>query len=102
MPPHKLLPLDEAFRKEDKAASSDFGNCTYIVPGIQSLFSINAADMPHTPPFREAAGTSFAHDEAIRAGKANALLGVRVLMHEAFFRQVREEWEATMREAGRM
>ena len=61
------------------------------------MFNINAEDMPHTPLFQKAAGTDFAHTEALRAGKANALTGLEVLLDDSFYRQVREEWEETMR-----
>ncbi len=100
--PEEMLPLAESTYKHDLSCSSDMGNCTYITPGIQSLFAINAKGNLHTAPFREAAGLDFAHAEALRAGKANAFLGVDVLMSDTFYGQVRNEWEATMTEAGRL
>lgn len=44
----------------------------------------------------------FAHDEALRAGKANAWLGIDVLTDDKFFTEVRKEFEGTMKEAGRL
>ncbi|KAJ5110184.1 hypothetical protein N7532_002829 [Penicillium argentinense] len=82
--------------------SSDFGNCSYIKPGIQTLFKINATNMPHTPEFQHAAGTDYAHTEALRAGKANAMVGIDVLLHEEFYRAVQMEWEESMKARGRI
>lgn len=98
----ELLPLDEAARKYQLYGSSDMGNCTYLAPGIQALFAIDAADELHTHWFKEAAGLKYAHSEALRAGKANAFLGVDALMDDAFYAEVRREWEETMRAAGRL
>jgi hypothetical protein len=96
-----MLPLDEATRKYEMNANSDMGNCTYIAPGIQALFSINAKDNIYAVPFREAAGLEFTHEEALKAARVNAFLGIDVLVEE-FYKQVREEWERSMREAGRL
>lgn len=97
-----MVPIDESIIKHAQTASTDHGNCTYITPGIQALFSINAENMPHTHAFREAAGKDFAHNEALRAGKANALIGLEVMMNDAFFQRVRAEWEQSMKAAGRL
>ena len=100
--PEEMLPLAESIYKHELNCSSDMGNCTYIAPGIQSLFAINAKGHVHTVPFREAAGLEFAHREALRAGKANAFLGIDVLMSDEFYQQVKDEWIKTMSEAGRL
>lgn len=97
-----MIPLDEASRKYVNNASSDMGKCTYITPGIQALCGINAEGQIHTPPFREAAALKFGHEEALRAVKANAFIGIDVLMDDEFYEKVRSEWEASMREAGRL
>ena len=44
----------------------------------------------------------FAHDEALRAGKANAWLGIDILCEDSFFAEVRKEFEISMKEAGRI
>lgn len=56
---------------------------------------------PHTPPFHKAAGTTFAHEEALRAGKANAALGLDLLTDDAFYGLVRAEWDDAMTAAER-
>lgn len=65
------------------------------------MFTIGAKDSPHSIPFREAAGTEYAHAEALRAGKANALISLDVLMNDDFALKMREEFEEAMRDAGR-
>ncbi|CAD0022888.1 unnamed protein product [Aureobasidium pullulans] len=97
-----MISIDESLLKHAQNGSSDHGNCTYITPGIQALFSIKAEDMPHTPAFCEAAGKDFGHAEALRAGKANALIGLEVMLNDAFYQSVRVEWESSMKEAGRL
>lgn len=81
--------------------TSDFGSCSYICPGIQAFFGINAADLPHSAKFKEAAGLEYAHQEALRAGKANALIILDVLMNESFAIKMKQEFVRAMKEAGR-
>ncbi|KAK7516917.1 amidohydrolase AmhX [Phyllosticta citriasiana] len=97
----EMVPLDEAEQKHQQNGSSDMGNVTYICPGIQPMFRIDAANLPHTKEFQQAAGTQFAHDKALQAGKANALVALDVLLDDAFYEAVKTEWEKTMREEGR-
>ncbi|KAB2569624.1 Peptidase M20 domain-containing protein 2 [Lasiodiplodia theobromae] len=101
MSPDEMVPLDEAARKHEQNGSSDMGNVTYVCPGIQPMFRIDAAGPPHTPKFQEAAGTVFAHEKALQAGKANALVGYEVLVDDGFYGEVRAEWEEAMKRAGR-
>jgi hypothetical protein len=100
--PEEMIPLDEASRKYESNASSDMGNCTYMTPGIQAVFGINAQGPIHTLPFREAAGLELANKEAVRAGKANAFIGMDVLLDDEFYEEVKSEWEGTMKAAGRL
>ncbi|OJD32118.1 amidohydrolase [Diplodia corticola] len=99
MAPADMVPVDEARGRYEQDGSSDMGNVTYLCPGIQPMFRIDAGGPPHTPAFREAAGTEFAHGEALRAGKANALVGFEVVSDGDFYSVVRDEWEAAMERA---
>lgn len=65
------------------------------------MFTINATDLPHSAKFKEAAGLDFAHTEALRAGKANALICLDVLMNDDFAAKMKEEFKETMKRAGR-
>ncbi|KAL2825075.1 hypothetical protein BDW59DRAFT_172569 [Aspergillus cavernicola] len=101
MEPEHMIPLAEAKIAHDQAGSSDFGSCSYICPGIQAMFSIDASDLPHSAGFREAAESDFSHVEALRAGKANALISLNVLMDDAFATKMKNEFLEAMKEAGR-
>ncbi|KAJ9151758.1 Peptidase M20 domain-containing protein 2 [Pleurostoma richardsiae] len=101
MEPNKMLPLDEARIAHDQPGCSDFGSCSYICPGIQVMFEIKAADLPHSIGFLEAAEGEFAHGEALRAGKANALICLDVLMNDEFAAEMKAEFVKSMKEAGR-
>lgn len=79
----------------------DFGSCTYICPGIQAMFSIEATDFPHSIGFREASCGNFAHKEALRAGQANALISLDILTNDEFAEGVKEEFIEAMKNAGR-
>jgi hypothetical protein len=71
------------------------------LPGIQPMFEIKASDFPHSVGFREAAVGEFAHQEALRAGKANALICLDILMNDEFARIMRLEFIEAMKAAGR-
>lgn len=66
------------------------------------MFTIGAKDSPHSIPFREAAATEYAHLEALRAGKANALISLDVLTNDEFALVMKEEFQEAMRDAGRL
>lgn len=102
VPAGEMVPLREAYVKHEQKGSSDMGNVTYVCPGMQPIFRIDAAGPPHTADFQKAAGTDFAHEQALKAGKANALVGLEVLVDDGFYEAVRAEWEDSMRRAGRM
>ncbi|KAJ4417798.1 hypothetical protein N0V82_005964 [Gnomoniopsis sp. IMI 355080] len=101
MTPKTMLSTAEASVAYPKVGSSDFGSCSYICPGIQAVFDIGAKDAPHSVLFREAAGTESAHAEALRAGKANALIGLDVLTNDGFAAKMKQEFKEAMQKAGR-
>ncbi|KIM97182.1 hypothetical protein OIDMADRAFT_57819 [Oidiodendron maius Zn] len=101
MTPKQMLPLAEAKIAHDQSGSSDFGSCSYICPGIQAMFEIKASDLPHSIGFLEASQGDFAHAEALRAGKANALITLDVLTDDNFATGVKDEFVQAMKEAGR-
>ncbi|PYH48085.1 M20 family metallopeptidase [Aspergillus saccharolyticus JOP 1030-1] len=99
--PEEMLPVAEAKTVHDLGGSSDFGSCSYICPGIQAVFNINATDLPHSTGFREAAESEKGHEEALRAGKANALICIDVLLNDVFASQMKAEFSRAMETAGR-
>lgn len=79
----------------------DFGSCSYICPGIQSVFNIHATDLPHSTGFREAAESEIGHVEALRAGKANALICIDILLNDDFALRMKGDFNKAMQAAGR-
>ncbi|KAJ5578605.1 uncharacterized protein N7459_007569 [Penicillium hispanicum] len=99
--PEELPTLEKSRILHDQPGCSDFGSCSYICPGIQAMFSINASDFPHSIGFREAASGEFSHKEALRAGQANALISLDVLINDDFAGKMKAEFIEAMKEAGR-
>lgn len=66
------------------------------------MFDIKASDLPHSIGFREAAQGDVAHEEALRAGKANALISLDVLTNDTFATRMKEEFRTAMKKAGRL
>lgn len=65
------------------------------------MFSINATDFPHSSGFCEASSGEFAHQEALRAGQANALVCLDVITNDKFAEEMKKEFIEAMKEAGR-
>lgn len=75
--------------------STDFGNVTYVVPGIHPAYAIptepNGGN--HTPAFTAAAATQEAHDATLVMTQALALAGFRILDDEDYCKRVRKAYE---------
>ncbi|KIM62892.1 hypothetical protein SCLCIDRAFT_779325 [Scleroderma citrinum Foug A] len=84
------------------SASTDFGNVTYLMPGLHPGFSIPTvpAGGNHTAAFTEAAGTDKSHEVCLNVSKALAAVGMRVLTDEAFLTKVKVAFEEGKRERG--
>ncbi|KAI6096063.1 hypothetical protein EDD16DRAFT_1733103 [Pisolithus croceorrhizus] len=68
------------------SASTDFGNISYLMPGLHPGFSIPSVPNGgnHTPAFTEAASTMEAHEACLDVSKALAAVGMRVLIDKTF------------------
>lgn len=57
------------------------GNVSHVVPSFHGIFAIpTAPGVPcHNRAFTDAAGTTEAHREAVKAGKGMAMVAVRIL-----------------------
>jgi hypothetical protein len=64
------------------------------------MFEIKATDFPHSIGFRDVASGEFAHQEALRAVKANTLICLDVLMNDDFAKVMRNEFIDAMKERG--
>ncbi|KAJ7253038.1 hypothetical protein B0H12DRAFT_1117157 [Mycena haematopus] len=78
-----------------KSASTDFGNVTYALPSLHPGFAIpTVADGGnHTPGFEKAAATTEAHYACLDVSKALAATGVRVIIDDHFYAQVKKTFE---------
>ncbi|KAJ7507183.1 aminoacylase 1-like protein 2 [Mycena galericulata] len=78
-----------------KSASTDFGNVTYDLPALHPGFAIPTVldGGNHTPAFEKAAATMQAHYATLDVSKALAATGVRVVLDDHFFAQVRKTFE---------
>ncbi|KAL4072220.1 hypothetical protein V8B97DRAFT_1944099 [Scleroderma yunnanense] len=83
-------------------ASTDFGNISYLVPGLHPCFSIPTVlgGGNHTPAFTEAASTEAAHEACLDVSKALAAVGVRVLTDEEFLSQIKLVFEEEKKARG--
>ncbi|KIK94451.1 hypothetical protein PAXRUDRAFT_827994 [Paxillus rubicundulus Ve08.2h10] len=82
------------------SASTDFGNISYLMPGLHPSFSIPtlSGGGNHTQAFTDAAATDAAHEACYNISKALAHVGMKVLTDEAFLAKVKlafQEWKKT-------
>ncbi|XP_053699573.1 peptidase M20 domain-containing protein 2-like [Synchiropus splendidus] len=81
------------------SGSSDFGNVTFVVPGIHPYFSIGSDALVHTEEYTPAAGDVKAQFYTLRAAKALAMTALDVLMCPELLQKVKQEFtEAKMNE----
>jgi amidohydrolase len=75
--------------------STDFGDVSWVVPGIHGYISIgNEGLVGHTPEFAMAAGSAEGHEAVIRSAKAMAMTAVDIFSDKKFAAKVRSEFEA--------
>ncbi|KAI6020159.1 hypothetical protein PISMIDRAFT_204265 [Pisolithus microcarpus 441] len=77
------------------SASTDFGNVSYLMPGLHPGFSIPSVPNGgnHTPAFTEAASTIEAHEACLDVSKALAAVGMRALTDRSFLSKVKLAFE---------
>ncbi|XP_035529195.1 peptidase M20 domain-containing protein 2-like [Morone saxatilis] len=74
------------------SGSTDFGNVSFVVPGIHPFFYIGTDAFNHTEEYTEAAGAEKAQLFTLRTAKALAMTAVDVVCCPALLRQVREDF----------
>ncbi|KAJ5815513.1 metal-dependent amidase/aminoacylase/carboxypeptidase [Penicillium riverlandense] len=79
--------------------STDMGNVTQACPGIHPCYWIPTDErvVNHTPEFTAAARTEESHQLTFATSKAMAATAFKVLSDDAFAKEVRNEFENTMR-----
>ena len=74
--------------------STDFGDVSWVVPGIHSYCSIGESSLVgHTPEFTQAAGSEQGHEAAILSAKALAMTAVDILTNSTFSNHMQEEFQ---------
>ncbi|XP_068582525.1 peptidase M20 domain-containing protein 2-like [Cebidichthys violaceus] len=74
------------------SGSTDFGNVSFIVPGIHPFFYIGSDAFNHTEEYTEAAGAEKAQLFTLRTAKALAMTAVDVVCCPVLLKQVREDF----------
>ncbi|XP_028843345.1 peptidase M20 domain-containing protein 2-like [Denticeps clupeoides] len=82
------------FKEEgrDLSGSTDFGNVSFIVPGIHPYFYIGSDALNHTAEYTAAAGAEQAQMYTLRTSKALAMTALDVLLDPELLKKVREEF----------
>jgi metal-dependent amidase/aminoacylase/carboxypeptidase family protein len=76
-------------------ASTDFGNVSYLMPGLHPGFSIPTIPEGgnHTRAFTDSARSQAAHDATLVVSKALAHVGMRVITDDGFLHQVKDAFK---------
>ncbi|CAG10477.1 unnamed protein product, partial [Tetraodon nigroviridis] len=74
------------------SGSTDFGNVSYIIPGIHPFFYIGTDAFNHTEEYTKAAGAEKAQSFTLRTAKALAMTAVDVVCNPDLLMQVREDF----------
>ncbi|KAL2306661.1 hypothetical protein Nmel_004590 [Mimus melanotis] len=74
------------------SGSTDFGNVTFVVPGIHPYFYIGSDALNHTEQYTEAAGSQTAQFYALRTAKALAMTALDVIFKPGLLEEVRQDF----------
>uniref|UniRef100_A0A667YNR2 Peptidase M20 domain-containing protein 2 n=1 Tax=Myripristis murdjan TaxID=586833 RepID=A0A667YNR2_9TELE len=81
------------------SGSTDFGNVSFVVPGIHSYFYIGSKALSHTEEYTVAAGDQKAQFYTLRTAKALAMTALDVLLCPDLLQRVKDEFtEAKLKE----
>jgi amidohydrolase len=96
----RSLGLDVAQESPDeRMGSTDMGNVMQALPAIHPYIKIAPEGTPgHSAAFREAAASAEAHENALLAAKAMALLTLDLLRDATVLRAAKAEFETRLRE----
>ncbi|XP_074943370.1 xaa-Arg dipeptidase isoform X2 [Phalacrocorax aristotelis] len=74
------------------SGSTDFGNVTFVVPGLHPYFYIGSDALNHTEQYTEAAGSQNAQFYALRTAKALAMTALDIIFKPSLLEEVREDF----------
>ncbi|XP_040596387.1 peptidase M20 domain-containing protein 2 isoform X2 [Mesocricetus auratus] len=80
------------------SGSTDFGNVSFVVPGIHPYFYIGTDALNHTEQYTEAAGSEEAQLYTLRTAKALAMTALDVIFKPELLKGVREEFKSKLQE----
>ncbi|KAJ7341737.1 hypothetical protein JRQ81_006582 [Phrynocephalus forsythii] len=86
------MKFPEEANLSDSSGSTDFGNVSYIVPGIHPYFYIGSDALNHTEEFTQSSGSEVAQKYALRTAKALAMTALDVVFRPGLLEQVREDF----------
>ncbi|KAI5608476.1 hypothetical protein C0J50_6615 [Silurus asotus] len=78
---------------QDSSGSSDFGNVTHAVPGIQPYFYIGSEALNHTAEYTAASGADEAQFYTLRTAKALAMTALDVIFIPGLLDKVKQEFK---------
>jgi metal-dependent amidase/aminoacylase/carboxypeptidase family protein len=79
---------------DERMGSTDMGNVSQILPAIHPYIGIAPEGTPgHSTAFRDAAATPEAHENALFAAKALALVAIDALSEPALLERARADFE---------
>ncbi|KAM6082819.1 xaa-Arg dipeptidase isoform 1-T1 [Chlamydotis macqueenii] len=85
------------------SGSTDFGNVTFVVPGLHPYFYIGSDALNHTEQYTEAAGSQNAQFYALRTAKALAMTALDVIFKPGLLEEVREDFrQVKLKEEGQI
>ncbi|KAM6407008.1 xaa-Arg dipeptidase isoform 1-T1 [Pluvialis apricaria] len=85
------------------SGSTDFGNVTFVVPGLHPYFYIGSDALNHTEQYTEAAGSQDAQFYALRTAKALAMTALDVIFKPSLLEEVREDFrQVKLKEEGQI
>ncbi|XP_020487248.1 peptidase M20 domain-containing protein 2 [Labrus bergylta] len=74
------------------SGSTDFGNVTFVVPGIHPYFYIGSKALNHTEEYTVASGDDRAQFFTLRTAKALAMTALDVLLRPELLQRVKQEF----------
>ncbi|XP_071334484.1 peptidase M20 domain-containing protein 2-like [Trachinotus anak] len=85
----------------NESGSTDFGNVTFVVPGIHPYFYIGSNALNHTEEYTVAAGDDRAQFFTIRTAKALAMTALDMLLCPELRQRVKQEFTEARQKEGR-
>ncbi|XP_066214986.1 xaa-Arg dipeptidase [Saccopteryx leptura] len=80
------------------SGSTDFGNVSFVVPGIHPYFYIGSNALNHTEQYTEAAGSQEAQFYTLRVAKALAMTALDVIFKPELLERIREDFKLKLQE----